>query len=276
MKSSDSEVWGPDGAPPADDQRHPVEPAFPQLFETESEPSSGTRSRSWAIVAAAMVLLAVVVVASRVVRSEREVKPAVAVAITPLMNDPLGWKPLAKFRMHDYSVVAGAPDGALYVSDPSARVVYQIDTKAKRVRIVAGSRVGLESAASVLVNPRLIAVDSKNRVVIVDGATRSTPSRIIRITTSLSSDVIESELLGSDDRPIDELYIDHRDRILLIPEQLTYSESRRPIVRFTDAQRQESTVELGLQLLLYPNGSSFLYGFEQVVKPINLFGEATV
>jgi streptogramin lyase len=276
VNSSDSEVWGPDGAPPADDQSHPVEPALLQQFETESEPSSGTPSRRWAVVPVAMVLLAAVVVASRVVRCDREVKPAVAIAITPLRNDPLGWKPLAKFRMHDYSVVAGAPDGALYVSDPSARVVYQIDTKAKQVRIVAGSRVGPDSAASVLANPRLIAVDSKNRLVIVDGATRSTPSRIIRVTTSVASDAVESELLGSDDRPIDELYIDYRDRVLLTPEHLMYSELRRPIVRFTDAQRQESTVELGLQLLLYPNGSSFLYDFEQGVKPIKLFGEATV
>jgi sugar lactone lactonase YvrE len=278
MGWTDADIWGPDGTAPADHplvagigrhDQHPVDPKQQSVTPVETSGSHKRRvGRRTKFIIVAVAALGLAFPAVRIANRVDKPYPVVPVAVTPSLLDVSEPRKLVELPTHDIAGIVGSADGnTIFLSVGSSRMVCKVDLASKLTNVVAGSRVGPPSPASVLRNPGPLALDSQGRLIVVDNPTFASHARVLRIDPDGNAVV-----LATDSDYIEEVYTDTKDRVWLQMGQGEDPDIR--VVRLSDYQRQESKFQ-GRRLLFYPDGSVFGISYNGAPFALSMFGEST-
>jgi sugar lactone lactonase YvrE len=199
-------------------------------------------------------------------------KLALAVAMTRGQSDT-NTLALSDLRLGSVGGLATASDGRLFVSDSSARLVYEIAADNTSARIVAGSRSGVAMLSSVLRNPASLVVDSFGALVIADNRGDGLPSRVIR-----QDPTGQEQLLLISERDIVELHADEFGNIYVHLGPVNDKQPTNAIVRITDTgELTEEDIPLFTERLIpVAGGGWFRSNGNGSFDKVSLFGSAEV
>jgi hypothetical protein len=278
MGWTDADIWGPDGTAPVDrplvagtgrhDQRQ-SDPKQQSVTSVETSRSHERRiGRRTKFIIVAVAALGLAFPAVRIANRVDKPYPVVPMAVTPSLLDVSEPRKLFELPTNDIAGIVGSADGkTIFLSVGSSRMVYRVDLASKLTDVVAGSRVGPPSPASVLRNPGPLAMDSQGRLIVVDNPTFGSHARVLRIDPDGKAVV-----LATDSDYIEEVYTDTKDRVWLQMGNAEGLEVR--IARLSNHERQESMFQ-GRRLLFYPDGSVFGISYNGAPFALSMFGEST-
>jgi sugar lactone lactonase YvrE len=168
--------------------------------------------------------------------------------------------------------LASGVDGRLYVSDPRSRAVYAISEDNKTVDIIAGSRTGIATIASILRSPGPIVIDSFGSLIIADQPTAGTDGRLIRVDPNGNI----SEIISLQGDAI-HLYADESGNVFAQVRGVPWEPSKGDtLVRITPVNKIDSE-KIGSntsQLIAVSGGRWLAVDSAGSLRPVSLFGSS--